>query len=576
MGDPNTEGGCAQYFQFSKDGGQTWTSETPIDQAAPLCPTENQVYVNSQPAFILVTTTLNQVYFLAWDGERWSTPQPQEFLNSFQDPDIFSSVLFRCRKSDLTSDDHYFVTGCDMSGGGDIWITQRALKVSSDWFPAPQIWNAPDQIQTSDNGFSKLILLADLNNGLHAFWSEAGSINGYQNPDDSKSSISYAYWDGESWSTPIDIIKSPPGAADKPTALIDSNSRLNIAWEDDVNNGIYFSWANASRGNVQSEWASPTLITPPNTLAASPDLTLGPTGSLYMVYTIPINENRGVYMIHSEDNGEIWSAPIQIFDGVSEKFEKVDRPSIKITDDGIIHVLWSHSEYQNSQSISLFYTRSVDNGLTWANPEIVTNTPTSWSEIIGNEIGSIQRLWEEINLKNEGLQYQTSQDQGETWSFVNSVSPLSSQGQIDMVTDQAGQPHLFRVDPGQLQNNSIKEWKWRGEKWVVGEDLRVEQTNLSSITNLAAAITSSGTLGVIYSGPITQDVGKSLEEALYFSFREDKTGLSTPVPRITSTPSNSEPSPTSPVVTDEPSPALVEQPAASDTPVPSNQPQSRR
>ena len=44
-------------------------------------------------------------------------------------------------------------------------------------------------------------------------------------------------------------------------------------------------------------------------------------GELLVVYAIPLNEPRGVYMVRSADLGATWSRPVRVFDGAAAGWE---------------------------------------------------------------------------------------------------------------------------------------------------------------------------------------------------------------------------------------------------------------
>jgi hypothetical protein len=101
----------------------------------PGCPTENEFFESSEGAAILMTTIQDQVYLLAWNGVQWSEPQVQIVLSGFKDPETNSLVTLSCRKAASGGENRLYYTGCDPDGTEDIWITDRPIGSTSDWFP---------------------------------------------------------------------------------------------------------------------------------------------------------------------------------------------------------------------------------------------------------------------------------------------------------------------------------------------------------------------------------------------------------------------------------------------------------
>ena len=64
-----------------------------------------------------------------------------------------------------------------------------------------------------------------------------------------------------------------------------------------------------------------------------------------------------------------------------------------------IHVVWT--DKLSSTKAVLYYTRSLDTGLTWSNP-IPISSPggNAWNPAIGVSGSSIHVVWREISTKN--------------------------------------------------------------------------------------------------------------------------------------------------------------------------------
>jgi len=110
---------CNQYYRVSQDRGETWSLNQPIFENSPLCLVDAQ-FVNGNELPVLMGKA-DQVYFLAWDGDRWSDPQPQDKLTGFIDTDTQKLVRLGCNQVTQSENSIINVVGCDEGFDGDIW-----------------------------------------------------------------------------------------------------------------------------------------------------------------------------------------------------------------------------------------------------------------------------------------------------------------------------------------------------------------------------------------------------------------------------------------------------------------------
>ena len=78
-----------------------------------------------------------------------------------------------------------------------------------------------------------------------------------------------------------------------------------------------------------------------------------------------MNDNRGIYLVQSKDQGKTWSEPIQAFNGAATGFDVVGSPSLLVSENGNLHLMWTKQLLRAddfSQSLALYYARSEDAG----------------------------------------------------------------------------------------------------------------------------------------------------------------------------------------------------------------------
>jgi hypothetical protein len=500
-----------------------------------------------------MTTIQQQVYLLAWDGKQWSDPQTQLPLNSYVDPESFDTVVFGCRQSAyLIDQDRLVVVSCDTNRDGDIWSMSRVVGDVSVWFPPPPIWEPPVEITNSETEIKSPVLIADSNGLLHALWNQSGIVSeGVANSDASSgSTIYYARWDGETWKEPIAVITIQGGKVNQLSAAIDKNGRLLLVYSGGQSGEIYFSWANASRATNISEWAVPVLLPSTWINGSSPEIQIDTKGVIYVVYAVPLNEGRGIYLTKSENGGNTWTNPVQVFNGISENWEMVDSPHLAITADGRLHLLWSrYTIPSGTGSLGLFYSSSEDGGSNWSKASEVVDKPVIWSDIVGTKEHEVHRVWQENNAGRIFIYHQYSQDEGLSWGRPAPISgSYTGLGPVSLSIDSTGRPHFLQVSIPAIGKFTLQYLFWNGEGWSASEGFELKNDLFLDIKTLSSAISLAGRLSVIYSGSMFNRDKNQFQDTLNFTNRsldlpaisivpvQTSTITPTSIPLVTGTP----------------------------------------
>ena len=529
VGDP--AGSCTQSYEWSTDSGASWSVSQQMLGELGACPQANQYFEGSNGLILLATTIQTQIYFVAWNGSEWSDPQLQSELSGFQDPETFDQVIFDCRKISLESNsDQVYVVGCDTGSGADIWLTSRSISDVSNWYPTPSSWSKPVEITSGTQNFQNPVIIADSSGDMHAFWTQIdiNSTTGAQ-----YAGLFYAKWDGQNWSNPIQVISSPDGDIVNPSIVIDSADVLYATWTIQQTGVAYFSKVVASGANNPAEWVQPVLITPGNEIVASPKIIVDSTGLLSIIYAVPINEYRGIYLIQSSNNGDTWSAPLQVFDGAKAGWEKVGMPQIIRGLDGQYHAIWSRIQLgDNNEAQNIYYSRSIDEGKSWSNPDSVVEASIDWSDIVAVGGNEIHRYW----LENQGgtrvLWFESSMDNGINWSRPEGVSyfggTLSS---VTLALDPKLQPYIFQITQDSFGRVNLNEWQWQSNNWTASGALTLGNGENMSNENMSAVVSPVGKLGVIYASSLIDTVTNSKQYSMEFVDRSVE--ISSTIPSIT-------------------------------------------
>jgi len=532
VGDPSSSQ-CIIYSQWSDDSGDNWTDPVAVLGGRSECPLSTKV-INRDSKFISILF-IGQVnpMLVAWDGTQWSNVQQQIQLPSMSNPLTFDSILLGCR-FDLFYQDRVSVTGCDQGNGKDVWFLSRTLEPVENWFSPLEVWGEPVMLSvelSDEEKISDFTSRADDTGNVHAVWIQSLDRRG---TEFGKSSIRYARWNGTQWTSP-EIVRSLEGSTLEISMATDSSDRLFLTWVDGYNGDLAFSWANLERANLSSEWEDETGLPIPSRLVNASDIIVDGSGRIINVYSVPINEARGIYITQSADNGGNWSPPIKVFDAVLEDWERVDQPRISIGKDGVLHILFIRSTIRDGQSVGLYYSRSIDGGQTWSDAQVLSEGEIHWADIVSYNDQTIHVVWQEY----DGLVFanisQVSIDNGVTWGKQNSVTGVNENPTpVSLASDRRGSPHFIQLIEKQNLDEYyqkalvLQDWRWDGTNWNLEflKDLAIEGENINY--TLSASITSEGYLCVFIPVEYVNPTKEISSEVLTLSRFLDEIGSGQP------------------------------------------------
>ncbi|MFN2189853.1 MAG: sialidase family protein, partial [Candidatus Promineifilaceae bacterium] len=548
---------CSVYGQVLQSDG-TWTDSAAYFPEIEECVRSFHIQSTPRSGLVALIDDGTSVWLSTYDGNSWSEAVVQPDLLDFQDPDTFLPVQLACLSPVVVETDavgidfDLVVVGCDDGDGADIWSrhlpvpdpVEAAEEEPSAWSPISPVY---DTSQLSKN--PKLV--ADADGFLHAFWS-ADPQEGEE-----PAGLYYSRWDGLNWSQPSRILVSPSGLdADELDVTVDSLGRLAAVWGSQQPSDIYFSESSTSRAALMSEWLTPVSLPVMSPFATEPQLVVDSANNYYVGYAIPVNENRGIYYVLSTAGGADFSEPVRVFDAVEAGWQAVGQPRIAVGVDGTIHALWTKRTLPpDDQPIGLYYSFSVDEGLSWSEPSEIATQPILASELVALGDGSVHIIWRD---QNGTTWHQYSLDGGFNWTRPLRIEGQGSAGPIDVVVDAAARLHLlsfgepigFSVDEG-VPVPLLKHWIWSDEEWETGESLPVTEGQVGR--GLSGAISPSGAFSVIFGTETAGEDGEPLAQMSYAVQQLDipldvpsppvlATPTPTPLPEATPTP---EPTPTS-------------------------------
>ena len=500
---------CMQYFQISRDHGDTWSPRASLPESLVWCPKSLYILGEYQDRTLVLLYFENYVVLLGWDWDegRWTDLQSQFSLAyGFVHPITYRQVLLDEQRPILGGDGMLYIVGSDTGMGEDIWFTSRLLPATQPDFSTPtstprlQDWLLPETITIDQINFSPPALIADTEGHLHAFWSRVGGNSIYYSSKLGKD---------EPWTHPITLINSPGGEAGSPVVALTPDGQLILAWADLNTGELYLSWAVARHAGSPDFWAQPHTLPIQSIGAREPVIKIDMQGVIYLAYTIPLNENRGVYLIISNGSflkreesqnrifGDAWSQPLVVFDAVDAGWSMVGQSRLIINNGESFHMMWTqYSLPPESNPLAVFYARSED-GMVWSEAEVVADGEIQSAQIIRAE-GNLHRVWQNKGGGRVTFWHQYSIDQGLSWSQPERVTGLEDvDGTPSLIADSAEGLHIVQLANVSSAGNSessliLQDWilveveKSGQPVWIEQESLKLEEIgNPDAIVSLA-------------------------------------------------------------------------------------------
>lgn len=496
---------CAQYHQWSVDGGLTWQPVRRVLAEFEGCSQDNG-YVVVPGGLVLATIFESGVYTQFWNGSQWGSLERHSVLSGFSNPSTFRLVDLGCRNFNVQNG-RVLVIGCDASTNNDIWQLSTSLEnLTQAEADNNSVWSDQSLVSSlgEGEGLASPQLVADADGRIHGFWSQS---------TDTDSLIYYIVSEGAGWTAPIDILTSPGNnsLSENLSVAFHPDGQLMAVWDNGPLGEIYFSHVLASLASSAVEWFTPIPLPALNATAGSPDIAFDANGRIYVAYALQLNEDRGIYVVSSDDEGESWSDPNLVFDGVLADWDAVDEPHLTVTGDGVVHVIWSQKTFPPStRTINTAYAASSDGGESWSEEADLpfADVQPVWSDISAAGLQTVYRIWQEDFQNSSNYWSQISNDSGLTWEQPLRISDRNNLiGQAALIADGGGTPHLVQLTGVSLNGPSndgaspmIQHWTWVEGSWSEAEGFATEAGQINDVEGVAGAVAANGNLVLMYSG----------------------------------------------------------------------------
>lgn len=524
----STAPGCGMTQRRSSDGGQTWSPPERVLSDLKRCPARwtftigsgGKLWFIGMPASETPLSDTNGM-LAAWDGTNWS--KPADIQLSYQDSVTQRTRILGCLNLSLTAESLAAI-GCDVRG--DVWSLhsvaslERFLPVEqSSWDPpinlsAARTAQEDETRRATTETTQHVAIAADRDGQIYALWSRADSAASPANR------LDLAVFKGGRFLSPATILRvergntsADPNAVmaklDAPSLVVNANAntaRLHLVWSGGPSGRPFYSRAFARDANVSSGWAQPQPLPALTPIGGAPDIVADPRGQvLYVIYTIPFNELRGVYLVRSEDDGDTWSEPSLIVDGAAQNWDAVDQPRIALDPvNETLHAVWLQTVLPGTTgSRAVYYARSLDRGKTWSAPFAVAQGEVDAPRVALAEPGVVVLTWNVARRISSVSQtsntwYQVSADSGARWSQAVPVPAFENvTGGSALVGDERGQLYLTALSTGSGGQVRLLFTQWRGQGWGPVDEFSMGQTAVLGNTAAGALVARNGLLQLV-------------------------------------------------------------------------------
>jgi hypothetical protein len=307
-----------------------------------------------------------------------------------------------------------------------------------------QIWSDPVNLSHS-GAASEPVVAASPDGTLQVFWWD--QLDG----------LTTAHWDGEAWgaavASPIYVVEevegklTPVPIETMPLLTPDAGGWVHAFWlgKPDEKTGAR-SLMHSQLAIGDTAWSTPDVVAPSALICY---LKADFAGTLHLAYVRPQHSDAspaGVYYTRSTDGGRRWSAPQVLYRSMYFRLLSLEEAQLYIASDGEgeVYVTWDDPRLE-----TVFYVRSIDDGLTWGESHAVGNLEEGAKRayVVYRQEGDPLLLWQAIQATGScALYQQRANDGGETQRVLEELGKCpetikflhTANGQVLLVMSSGG------------------------------------------------------------------------------------------------------------------------------------------
>jgi hypothetical protein len=195
---------------------------------------------------------------------------------------------------------------------------------------------------------------------------------------------------------------------------------------------------------AQAQWSAPVIIST-GAVSAILNESMGPCigasgDTLHVVYADRFNSAKGaIYYTQSVDTGLTWTTPIAISDTAGNAFN----PAIAVNGSNI-HVVWRKIDPLNNAHRTSYYKHSLDGGFTWGPLVLLDDSIADWPAVAvsGDTVYVANDIKTADSPYNTEIFFLRSFDNGFTWSTHQQITFIVGRSEDEAITASGPYVHM--------------------------------------------------------------------------------------------------------------------------------------
>lgn len=374
----------------------------------------------------------------------------------------------------------------------------RCLNVATVIAQSVPLWSDPILLSNPEVDAWAPTIAVDTAGNVHIIWSQTMTLDP---PPGEGDTLFYTRWNGTKWTQPVDVLISPGGeAAEWPDVAITPDSMLHVVWgTGGQGSKLFYARAPGCCADRPANWSEPVRLYMP--ILYSPVIVADEFGRLHVAGSS--QETGDIIYLRSEDGGNTWSNPVNLFTGTRQPDEYAIWPRLAVDGQGRVHLVWTTLPYPGR---AVVYARSDDGGLTWNQPQVIDTA--NQGGYISSSYGPIYidveaRNQDELHLIWDGAptierNHIWSLDGGLTWSEPNLLFPevtlVGRSGWNDMAFTSDNILHAVSM----VSVGSPLHATWDGTHWSDTDHVSTTGPATSGTELLDLAISRGNTLHTVW------------------------------------------------------------------------------
>jgi len=172
-----------------------------------------------------------------------------------------------------------------------------------------------------------------------------------------------------------------------------------------------------------------------------PEIALGPSGHIHVVWYDNTHSNDEIYFKRSTDGGLSWSSAKRL----SWSADRSYYPTVAVDSGGNIYVVWQ--DYSLGDTAEVLYKKSTDGGASWISKRLTWNPENSCNAVVRVDTsGNIHVFWDDSSPGNGEIFHKKSTDGGASWTTKRITWNSGNSGNPDVLIDTGGNIHVAWYD----------------------------------------------------------------------------------------------------------------------------------